>query len=238
MMLETRNLFSGYGKAEVIRGISMGVEKNQIVTIIGPNGAGKTTFFRTIYGFLPVRQGEILFENDDLTKHPPAMRVKQGITLVPQGRNVFPYLTVLENLELGAYTLTNRKEVQSGIDHSYNMFPRLRERKNQNAGTLSGGEQQMLVIARALMSRPRFLMLDEPSLGIAPLLVREIFKTIRIISQDQSSTILLVEQNASAALKVAHRGYVMEGGQIHLSGTAEELLNDSRVRNTYLGKKD
>jgi branched-chain amino acid transport system ATP-binding protein len=238
MILVTKNLFSGYGKAEVIRGISMSVEKNEIVTIIGPNGAGKTTFFRTIYGFLPVRRGEILFENDDLTRHPPVMRVKQGIALVPQGRNVFPYLTVLENLELGAYTVSDPKEAADGIDRSYNLFPRLQERKAQNAGTLSGGEQQMLVIARALMSRPRFLMLDEPSLGIAPLLVQEIFKTIQMINKNQNTTILLVEQNASIALKVAQRGYVIEGGQIHLSGTTEELLNDTRVRNTYLGKKE
>ena len=237
-MLEVKNLFSGYGKSEVLRGISLGVEKNQIATIIGPNGAGKTTFFRTIYGFLPVRQGEMAFEGEDLTKYPALERVKKGITMVPQGRNVFPYLTVLENLELGAYTLTDRKEVQEGMDRCYNLFPRLKERKDQKAGTLSGGEQQMLVIGRALMSRPKFLMLDEPSLGIAPFLVKEIFRIIRMINEEQNTTILLVEQNAAVALKVAHWGYVMEGGQINLRGSTQELLNDTRVKNAYLGKKE
>ena len=238
MILETRNLFSGYGKAEVIKGISMGVEKNQIATIIGPNGAGKTTFFRTIYGFLPVRRGEILFESQDLTKVSPFLRIKKGIALVPQGRNVFPYLTVLENLELGAYTITKKEEVQAGIEQSYILFPKLKERKGQKAGTLSGGEQQMLVIARALMGRPKFLMLDEPSLGIAPLLVKEIFRTIRRINQEQNTTIFIVEQNAAMALKVAQWGYVMEGGQIFLNGSTQELLNDPRVKGAYLGKKD
>jgi len=237
-MLEVKNLYSGYGKAEVIRGVSLEVKEREIATIIGPNGAGKTTFFRTIYGFLPVRQGEILFENDDLTKTPSFLRIKKGITMVPQGRNVFPYLTVLDNLELGAYSLTDRKEVQDGIDLSYSLFPRLKERKDQKAGTLSGGEQQMLVICRALMSRPKFLMLDEPSLGIAPFLTKEIFRTIVRINREQNTTIFLVEQNAAMALKVAQWGYVMEGGQIFLNGSTQELLNDHRVKGAYLGKKD
>ncbi len=237
-MLEVKNLISGYGKSEVIRGISLEVKEGQIVTIIGPNGAGKTTFFRTVFGFLPVRQGEILFENEDLTKYAPTVRVKKGIAMVPQGRNVFPFLTVLENLKLGAYTRTDPKEVQAGIDLAYSMFPVLKERKDQQAGTLSGGEQQMLVIARALMSRPKFLMLDEPSLGIAPFLIKEIFRTIKAINEEQKMTIFLVEQNAPVALRAAQWGYVMEGGQIHMSGSAQELLNDDRVKHAYLGKKD
>jgi branched-chain amino acid transport system ATP-binding protein len=237
-MLEVNHLFSGYGKSEVLRGISLEVKEGQIATIIGPNGAGKTTLFRTIYGFLPVRQGEILFEGQDLTKVSPYLRIKKGIALVPQGRNVFPYLTVLNNLELGAYTITEKGKIQAGIGECFHLFPKLEERKDQKAGTLSGGEQQMLVIARALMGRPKFLMLDEPSLGIAPLLVKEIFRTIRGINQERNTTIFIVEQNAAIALKVAQWGYVMEGGQIFLNGSTQELLNDPRVKGAYLGKKD
>jgi branched-chain amino acid transport system ATP-binding protein len=237
-MLEVKNLVSGYGKSEVIRGISLEVKEGQVVTIIGPNGAGKTTFFRTIFGFLPARQGEILFENEDLTKYTPTVRVQKGIAMVPQGRNVFPFLTVLENLKLGAYTRFNQKDVQEGIDLAYSLFPVLKERSDQQAGTLSGGEQQMLVIARALMSQPKFLMLDEPSLGIAPFLIKEIFRTIKAINEEQKTTIFLVEQNASIALRAAEWGYVMEGGQIHMSGSTQELLNDDRVKGAYLGKRD
>jgi branched-chain amino acid transport system ATP-binding protein len=237
-MLEVKNLVSGYGMSEVIRGISLEVREGQIVAIIGPNGAGKTTFFRTIFGFLPARQGEILFENEDLTQYSPTVRVQKGITMVPQGRNVFPFLTVLENLKLGAYTRFNQKDIQEGIDLAYSLFPVLKERSDQQAGTLSGGEQQMLVIARALMSRPKFLMLDEPSLGIAPFLIKEIFRTIKAINEEQKTTIFLVEQNAPVALKAAEWGYVMEGGQIHMSGSTQELLNDDRVKGAYLGKRD
>ena len=237
-MLEVKNLVSGYGKSEVIRGISLEVQEGKIVTIIGPNGAGKTTFFRTIFGFLPVRQGEILFENEDLTKYAPTVRVQKGIAMVPQGRNVFPFLTVLENLKLGAYTRYDQKTVQEGIDLAYSLFPVLKERSDQQAGTLSGGEQQMLVIARALMSRPKFLMLDEPSLGIAPFLIKEIFRTIKAINEEQKTTIFLVEQNAAVALRAAEWGYVMEGGQIHMSGSTQDLLNDDRVKGAYLGKRD
>jgi branched-chain amino acid transport system ATP-binding protein len=222
----------------VIRGISLEVKEGQVVTIIGPNGAGKTTFFRTIFGFLPARQGEILFENEDLTKYTPTVRVQKGIAMVPQGRNVFPFLTVLENLKLGAYTRFNQKDVQEGIDLAYSLFPVLKERSDQQAGTLSGGEQQMLVIARALMSQPKFLMLDEPSLGIAPFLIKEIFRTIKAINEKQKTTIFLVEQNAAVALRAAEWGYVMEGGQIHMSGATQELLNDDRVKGAYLGKRD
>jgi branched-chain amino acid transport system ATP-binding protein len=237
-MLDVKNLVSGYGKSEVIRGISLEVQEGKIVTIIGPNGAGKTTFFRTIFGFLPARQGEILFENEDLTKYAPTVRVQKGIAMVPQGRNVFPFLTVLENLKLGAYTRYDQKTVQEGIDLAYSLFPVLKERSDQQAGTLSGGEQQMLVIGRALMSRPKFLMLDEPSLGIAPFLIKEIFRTIKAINEEQKTTIFLVEQNAAVALRAAEWGYVMEGGQIHMSGSTQELLNDDRVKGAYLGKRD
>jgi branched-chain amino acid transport system ATP-binding protein len=237
-MLEIRDLVSGYGESEVLRGISLEVKEGQIVTIIGPNGAGKTTLFRTIFGLLPVRKGKILFENEDLTKMPSLKRIKKGIALVPQGRNVFPDLNVLENMEMGAYTVADKKEIQARMEECYELFPVLRERRPQRAGTLSGGEQQMLVIARALMSKPRFMMLDEPSLGISPRLVKEIFKTIHTINQTTHTTIALVEQNANIALKLGHFGYVMEGGQIKMSGTTHDLACDERVKCAYLGKKD
>jgi branched-chain amino acid transport system ATP-binding protein len=237
-MLEVSNLVSGYGKSEVLREISLKVVKGQIVTIIGPNGAGKTTLFRTIFGLLPARKGTVVFEGEDLSKLSPLARIQRGIALVPQGRAVFPDLSVLENLEMGAYTVTDKKQVQETMEECYHLFPVLRERVKQRAGTLSGGEQQMLVIARALMSKPRFLMLDEPSLGISPRLVKEIFKTIDVINKTKNTTICLVEQNANIALKHGHFGYVMEGGQIRMSGSTQELMNDERVKHAYLGKRE
>jgi branched-chain amino acid transport system ATP-binding protein len=237
-MLQVRDLVSGYGESEVLRGITLNVKKGQIATIIGPNGAGKTTLFRTLFGLIPARKGKIVFEGEELSRLPPLARIRKGIALVPQGRMVFPDMTVLENMELGAYTVTDRNQLRDSMEECYRLFPVLRERRSQRAGTLSGGEQQMLVIARALMSRPRFLMLDEPSLGISPRLVKEIFKTICTINQNTDTTIALVEQNANIALKVAHYGYVMEGGQIRMSGSTQELLNDERVRHAYLGKKE
>jgi branched-chain amino acid transport system ATP-binding protein len=235
-VLEVCELVSGYGKSEVLRGISLSVKKGQIVTIIGPNGAGKTTLFRTIFGLLQTQKGKIIFENEDLSKLPPMARIEKGIALVPQGRCVFPDLSVLENMEMGAYTVRDKKQVQESMEECYQLFPALRERKRQRAATLSGGEQQMLVIARALMSKPRFIMLDEPSLGISPRLVREIFRTIETINKTTATTICVVEQNANIALKLGHFGYVMEGGQIKMSGSTQELMNDERVKHAYLGK--
>jgi len=237
-MLEVSDLVSGYGKSEVLRGISLKVARGQIVTVIGPNGAGKSTLFRTIFGLLPARKGRVLFENEDLSKLPPLARIQRGIALVPQGRNVFPDLSVLENMEMGAYTVKDKKQVRETMEECYHLFPVLRERVKQRAGTLSGGEQQMLVIARALMSKPRFIMLDEPSLGISPRLVKEIFKTIDVINKTANITICLVEQNANIALKHGHFGYVMEGGQIRMSGSTQELMNDDRVKHAYLGKRE
>jgi branched-chain amino acid transport system ATP-binding protein len=237
-MLEVSDLVSGYGKSEVLRGISLKVARGQIVTVIGPNGAGKSTLFRTIFGLLPARKGRVLFEKEDLSKLPPLARIQRGIALVPQGRNVFPDLSVLENMEMGAYTVKDKKQVRETMEECYHLFPVLRERVKQRAGTLSGGEQQMLVIARALMSKPRFIMLDEPSLGISPRLVKEIFKTIDVINKTANMTICLVEQNANIALKHGHFGYVMEGGQIRMSGSTQELMNDERVKHAYLGKRE
>jgi len=237
-MLEVSDLVSGYGKSEVLREINLKVVKGQIVTIIGPNGAGKTTLFRTIFGLLPARKGTVVFEGEDLSKLSPLARIQRGIALVPQGRAVFPDLSVFENMEMGAYTVKDKKQVQETMEKCYHLFPVLRERVKQRAGTLSGGEQQMLVIARALMSKPRFLMLDEPSLGISPRLVKEIFKTIDAINKTGNLTICLVEQNANIALKHGHFGYVMEGGQIRISGPTQELMNDERVKHAYLGKRE
>jgi len=236
-MMQIQDLVSGYGESEVLRGITLDVKKGQIATIIGPNGAGKTTLFRTLFGLIPARKGKIVFEGEDLSGLPPLARIRKGIALVPQGRMVFPDMTVLENMELGAYTVTDRNQMRDSMEECYRLFPVLRERKSQRAGTLSGGEQQMLVIARALMSRPRFLMLDEPSLGISPRLVKEIFRTISTINRNTNTTIALVEQNANIALKVGHYGYVMEGGHIRMGGTTQELLEDERVRHAYLGKR-
>ena len=235
--MQIQDLVSGYGESEVLRGITLDVKKGQIATIIGPNGAGKTTLFRTLFGLIPARKGKIVFEGEDLSGLPPLARIRKGIALVPQGRMVFPDMTVLENMELGAYTVTDRNQMRDSMEECYRLFPVLRERKGQRAGTLSGGEQQMLVIARALMSRPRFLMLDEPSLGISPRLVKEIFRTISTINRNTNTTIALVEQNANIALKVGHYGYVMEGGHIRMGGTTQELLEDERVRHAYLGKR-
>jgi branched-chain amino acid transport system ATP-binding protein len=237
-MLEITDLIAGYGKSEVLRGINLEIKEGQIAIIIGPNGAGKTTLFRTIFGLLPARSGKILFENEDITKMSSLARIKKGIALVPQGRNVFPDLNVLENMEMGAYTIADKKEIQERMEECYRLFPVLRERKPQRAATLSGGEQQMLVIARALMSKPRFIMLDEPSLGISPRLVKEIFKTIKTINETTNTTIALVEQNANIALKLGHFGYVMEGGQIKMSGTTHDLACDERVKHAYLGKRE
>ena len=235
--MQIQDLVSGYGESEVLRGITLDVKKGQIATIIGPNGAGKTTLFRTLFGLIPARKGKIVFEGEDLSGLPPLARIRKGIALVPQGRMVFPDMTVLENMELGAYTVTDRNQMRDSMEECYRLFPVLRERKSQRAGTLSGGEQQMLVIARALMSRPRFLMLDEPSLGISPRLVKDIFRTISTINRNTNTTIALVEQNANIALKVGHYGYVMEGGHIRMGGTTQELLEDERVRHAYLGKR-
>ncbi len=237
-MLEVSDLVSGYGKSEVLREINLKVVKGQIVTIIGPNGAGKTTLFRTIFGLLPARKGTVVFEGEDLSKLSPLARIQRGIALVPQGRAVFPDLSVLENMEMGAYTVRDKRQIHDTMEECYRLFPVLRERVKQRAGTLSGGEQQMLVIARALMSKPRFLMLDEPSLGISPRLVKEIFKTIDAINKTGNLTICLVEQNANIALKHGHFGYVMEGGQIRISGPTQELMNDERVKHAYLGKRE
>jgi branched-chain amino acid transport system ATP-binding protein len=233
-VLEIEDLHVAYGSIQALRGISLRVDAGELVTLIGSNGAGKSTTLLTISGVLRPRQGHIRFEGRDLVGVAPHEIVRLGISHCPEGRLIFGRLTVLENLVLGAYHRRDRRGIQADIERVYALFPRLAERRHQMAGTLSGGEQQMLAIGRALMSRPRMLLLDEPSLGLAPLLVERIFAVIQELQQ-QGVTILLVEQNAYQALRVASRAYVLETGQIRLAGPAAELANDPRMRAAYLG---
>ncbi len=233
-LLVVEDLFVSYGSIEAVKGISFTVNRGELVTILGANGAGKTTTMRTISGLIKAKSGSIRYKNIELTSLPAHKIVALGISQAPEGRRVFGTLTVEENLFLGAYTKDKlNKKVLSWI---YELFPRLKERKNQLAGTLSGGEQQMLAIGRALMSEPELLLLDEPSLGLAPVLVKTIFETIKQI-KEEGTTILLVEQNAKAALKLADRGYVLEVGKIVMEGTSEELISSPKIQEAYLGKK-
>jgi branched-chain amino acid transport system ATP-binding protein len=234
-LLELKNVHTYYGQIHALKGITMAVNNGEIVTLIGSNGAGKSTTLRTISGLLRPRSGEVLLNGKSMTTTPPHKIVSAGIGHVPEGRGIFATLTVLENLELGAYLLSDSQEIEHRLDNVFVLFPRLRERVSQRGGTLSGGEQQMLAIGRALMQQPAILLLDEPSMGLAPLLVEEIFNIIRRLNQEQSTTILLVEQNAQAALQVAHRAYVLETGQITIDGNAKEMLEDPRVIAAYLG---
>nr|WP_322496488.1 ABC transporter ATP-binding protein [Chloroflexus sp.] len=234
-MLELQNVHTYYGKIHALKGISMTVEKGEIVTLIGSNGAGKSTTLRTISGLLKPRQGQVLFDGKRIDTLPPHEIVKLGIAQSPEGRRIFPRLTVLENLEMGAFLYNTRSpEYQADLDRVLTLFPRLRERVSQKGGTLSGGEQQMLAIGRALMTRPQVLLLDEPSMGLAPVLVEQIFEIIQTINQ-QGTTVLLVEQNALQALSIAHRGYVLQSGEIVLEDTAANLRDNEMVQKAYLG---
>ena len=232
-LLHIKNLKVSYGGIEALKGISLDVEKGQIVALIGANGAGKSTTLRTIAGQVKAQEGSITYNGEELLGKSSDEIVKRGITLVPEGRRVFPDMTVLENMKIGAYL--RRDKLDDDIEWCYQLFPRLKERHWQQAGTLSGGEQQMLAVARALMSRPKLIMMDEPSLGLAPLIVRDIFQIIREINK-QGVTILLIEQNANMALHTANRGYVMETGEIILSGPGHELLENPVIQEAYLGK--
>ncbi len=235
-LLEIRDLKVNYGGIEALKGISFDVKEGEIVTLIGANGAGKSTTLRSIMSVVNPASGSISYNGEDITHMPTDEIVKRGIVLVPEGRRVFPNLTVLENLRIGAYLRSDKEGIEADIKHVYSLFPRLEERSWQQAGTLSGGEQQMLAVGRALMAKPRLIMMDEPSLGLAPLVVKDIFSIIRRINED-GTTVLLIEQNANAALKIANRGYVMQTGNVTMTGTGMELLNDQSVREAYLGKK-
>jgi branched-chain amino acid transport system ATP-binding protein len=235
MLLKISDLMVRYGGAEVLKTVSLEVHEGEIVTLIGSNGAGKTTTLRTISGLKNPASGEIWFEGKRIDRILPQEIVKMGIGHGPQGRALFPYMSVLENLRLGSYLRRDRDRIHKDLEMIFEHFPKLSERKRQQAGTLSGGEQQMLVIGRALMGKPRLLMLDEPSLGLSPLMIQEIGRIVLEINRDGTS-VLLVEQNARLALKVAHRGYVLETGTVVLQGKTEDLLSDERVKRAYLGQ--
>ena len=235
-MLEIKDLHVSYGGIQALRGVSLNVPDGKIVTLIGANGAGKSTLMRTISGLVKAQSGSILWNGQELLGKPIDQIVASGIAMSPEGRRVFDDLTVLENLKIGAYLRKDKAETEKDLEWVYSLFPRLKERSWQSAGTLSGGEQQMLAVGRALMSKPKLLMLDEPSLGLAPIVVREIFDIIRTVNQ-QGITVLLNEQNANMALKVADYAYVLETGTLTLSGTGTELLADESVKAAYLGKK-
>ena len=234
-LLKVTDLVVSYGGIEALKGISFEVEEGQIVTLIGANGAGKSTTLRTISGLVPPKDGRIYFEGRDITDYNTQKIVETGIAMVPEGRRVFANLTVLENLRIGAYLRKDKEVIEQDINYVYDLFPRLKERSWQLAGTLSGGEQQMLAVGRAVMTRPKLIMMDEPSLGLAPLVVKDIFKIIRTL-KETGMTVLLIEQNANAALHACDYAYVMETGRITTSGTGEELLASEAIQEAYLGK--
>jgi branched-chain amino acid transport system ATP-binding protein len=234
-MLTLENVFVNYGAIKALTGVSLRVEKGEVVTLIGANGAGKSTTLRTITGLLEPLEGRVVYEGEDISGKPTHKLVARGISMSPEGRGVFANLTVRENLQMGAYLQKNKSQIAADMQHAFELFPRLKEREMQNAGTLSGGEQQMLALGRALMSRPRLLLLDEPSLGLAPLVVHTIFEAIEEI-RSKGTTILLVEQNAHAALKHSDRAYVLETGQIVMEGKSSDLAADPRIKEAYLGE--
>ncbi len=235
-LLEVHDIHTYYGNIHALRGISISVEEGEIVTLIGGNGAGKSTTLNTISGITPARSGQVMLAEQDITSLPPHEIVELGITQAPEGRRVFARLTVRDNLDLGAYTRRDRDGMEDSLRQVYGIFPRLEERAAQPGGTLSGGEQQMLAIGRALMAQPRVLLLDEPSMGLAPILVQEIFDVVKQLNE-AGTTILLVEQNAQAALSICDRGYVLQTGEIVLSGTGTDLLKNEMVRKAYLGEQ-
>ncbi len=234
-MLEVKDLNVYYGMIQAIKGVSFEVNKGEVIALIGANGAGKTTILQTVTGLLKPKSGSVFFEGKDITKTPGHKIVSMGVAHVPEGRRVFASLSVLDNLRMGAYTRKDKGEIAASLAEVYKSFPRLEERKNQPAGTLSGGEQQMLAMGRALMSKPQILLMDEPSMGLSPIFVNEIFDIINKVSKE-GTTVLLVEQNAKKALEIADRAYVLETGKISLSGNAKELMNNDSIKKAYLGE--
>ena len=234
-MLELNNVNSFYGNIQALYDVNMYIDTGEIITLIGANGAGKSTTLMTVCGVVQARTGQVLYQGEEITKEAPNKIVSHGICQVPEGRLIFPELTVSENLDMGAFMRSDKDGIKRDIEYCFDLFPILAERRRQPGGNLSGGEQQMLAIARALMARPRLLLLDEPSMGLAPLVVRQIFEIIRKINAENGTTIFLVEQNANLALKIGHRGYVMENGRIVLTDTCDKLLADESVKRAYLG---
>ncbi|MFO7912407.1 MAG: ABC transporter ATP-binding protein [Desulfotignum sp.] len=234
-MLKLTDVHTYYGNIHALKGIDIAVEEGEVISLIGANGAGKSTTLMTTCGIVPAKKGRIEFNGEDITYLPPDEIVKKGICQVPEGRRIFPYLTVAENLDMGAFLRNDKEKIKQDLDYVYELFPILSNRKNQAGGTLSGGEQQMLAISRAVMARPKVLLLDEPSLGLAPIVVKQIFKIIGKINQESRTTIFIVEQNANLALKAAHRGYVMETGKITMTDTGANLLSNEDVKKAYLG---
>lgn len=234
-MLELENVQSGYGNKLAIEDVSLEIGEGEVITLIGANGAGKSTTLMTICGVVPCRSGSIVFQGKEIQKMPPDGIVKLGLCQVPEGRHIFPQLSVKENLDMGAFLRTDKEEIKRDMEYVFSLFPILAERRNQDGGNLSGGEQQMLAMSRALMARPKVMLLDEPSMGLAPLVIKQIFEIIKKINKENNTTIFLVEQNANQALHVADRGYVMENGRITLSGAADELLANQDIQKAYLG---
>lgn len=234
-LLKVSNIFAGYLEADILKGVSLEVQEGEIVCVIGPNGAGKSTVFKAIYGFIDVRKGQVLFEGKDITRDRPQDLLHSGISIVPQLRSVFPQMTVNENLEMGMYLERDRKRIKKRVQDIFDLFPRLAERPKQKAGTMSGGEQRMLEIGRALMLEPRLLLMDEPSAGLAPLITKMIFEQVFYLNRELGLTILMIEQNARQGLEFSHRGYVLELGRNSYEGTGQELIDNPEVRRAFLG---
>jgi ABC-type branched-subunit amino acid transport system ATPase component len=234
-LLQVIDIYAGYLDADILKGVSLEVHKGEIICVIGPNGAGKSTVFKAIYGFIDVRQGQVLFEGSDISRYRPQAMLHSGISIVPQLRSVFPQMTVYENLEMGMYLETDRKRIKKRIQDIFDLFPRLAERSKQKAGTMSGGEQRMLEIGRSLMLEPRLLLMDEPSAGLAPLVSKMIFEQVLYLNQELGLTILMIEQNARQGLEFSHRGYVLELGRNSYQGAGQELIDNPEVRRAFLG---
>lgn len=234
-LLRVRNITAGYGKITILRDITIDVNEGEIVCVIGPNGAGKSTAFKAVYGFVTTSDGNIYFDDSEITNNDPSDIIKHGITFVPQGRSTFPQMTVEENLELGMFLERDQQKIAQAKERIYEMFPRLAERKIQLAGTMSGGEQRMLEIGRALMPQPRMIMLDEPSAGLAPVISKQVFSMVKQLNKDHNITVFMVEQNARQGLEISHRGYVLESGRNRFEGTGQELITSEAVQRLYLG---
>jgi len=235
MLLEIKDIYAGYQKLDILQGVNINVAEGEVICVIGPNGAGKSTVFKAVYGFIPIRKGQTIFDGADITNFRPQDMLRSGISIVPQLRSVFPQMTVLENLEMGMYLESDTKKIPKRIKEIYDLFPRLAERSKQIAGTMSGGEQRMLEIGRSLMNNPKLLLMDEPSAGLAPLITKMIFEKVKYLNQEIGLTVLMIEQNARQGLEISDRGYVLQLGKNSYEGPSENLLNDPEVRRAFLG---